>query len=171
MLVCSERVLYTTRSIRIYFYRFSISFCFVLCCARCMFMLLVFGLSIRSLPNWNLLNVIKCYLCAVHPQSFFNWVTSSYTVHLLPLHQNNYNSNRSTYNEKRVPNKMRMKMSERSKSMEKAAHSNAFSPAFSIARNPSLNYILHIYSASVSNCIVKNAIYLFLKERKKILSL
>lgn len=72
-------------------------FRFVLRYAPCMFELLVFGLSLCSLPNWNLLNVIKCYLCAVHPQSFFNCVTSSYTVHLLSLHQNNYNSNRSTH--------------------------------------------------------------------------
>lgn len=105
-----------------------------------------------------ILNLFSTVLFQLTPYTCFHCIKTTITA--IDPHTKN------THNEKRVPNKMRMKMSERSKSMEKAAHSNAFSPAFSIARNPYLNYILHICSASVSNCIVKNAIFLFLKERR-----
>lgn len=39
------------------------------------------SLCSSPMPNWNLLNVIKCYLCAVHSQSFSDVTWNTIFVH------------------------------------------------------------------------------------------
>lgn len=79
-------------------YRFSyFTFCFVwsMFSVSLVFLCFTFFLFLFCLlcslpmPNWNLLNVIKCYLYAVHPQSFSDvtWNTILVHFHLYQQHK------------------------------------------------------------------------------------